>query len=411
MTDARRTGPWCIVGPTHPFRGGIPRHTTLLTDAAAETGIDTQLVTFTRQYPGWLYKGASDRDPDQLSPKVARTERILDSLNPVTWRRGARLIGHTSPRAMVVVWWHPFFAPMVATLLRQVRRRSPSTIQLALCHNVLPHESSPVDRRLTRTALAPVDGLVVHAESQARIARDLVGDRPTLVTPHPTYTFSPEVLAARRPRDDTVRLLFFGLVRHYKGVDVLLRALPRVLRERPVHLVIAGEFWDRPEDHRALARTLGVERHVEFRAGYVPDDELPRLFGTTDLVVAPYRSATQSGAVEMAFGAGLPVVASRVGGLAHQVRDGTNGLLVPPDDPEALSRALLDATAAPMLDRLTAGARAPETVHTWTDLVGDIDGMVTELDARGRAAPSTVPGPVQGSTGARGPEIRRGAGA
>jgi glycosyltransferase involved in cell wall biosynthesis len=378
VTDAR----WCIVGPTHPYRGGIPRHTTLFSDAAIRSGLDITLMTFVRQYPGWLYKGSSDLDPDQVRPTALTPDYRLDGVRPDTWRRGARAIAASAPDVLVVIWWHPFFAPMVSTLLRQIRRRSPGTVRIALCHNVLPHESSPIDRFLVRCALAPAEGLVLHATSQEVVASELLGPKPALVTPHPTYTVDAALSAPRRAdRDRPVNLLFFGIVRHYKGVDVLLRALPQVLRERSVRLVIAGEFWDPAQPYADLIHDLHLDGHVDLRPGYVPDDELTKLLVDADLMVAPYRSATQSGAVEMAFGAGLPVIASRVGGLADQVDDGTDGLLVPADDVASLSRALLKATDHQTLDRLSAGARSRATARTWTTLVTNVQRFSASLRA------------------------------
>jgi glycosyltransferase involved in cell wall biosynthesis len=364
---------WCIVGPTHPYRGGIARHTTLFSDAAARSGLGVNLMTFVRQYPGWLYKGSSDLDPDQVRPTALTPDYRLDGVRPDTWGRAARAIAASAPDVLIVIWWHPFFAPMVSTLLRQVRRRSPATIRIALCHNVMPHESSPIDRLLARRALAPAEGLVVHATSQEAAASELLGPKPTLVTPHPTYMVDAALGTPRRAnRDRPVNLLFFGIVRRYKGVDVLLRALPRVLRERSVRVVIAGEFWDPAQPYADLIRDLNLDGHVDLRPGYIPDDELTKLLIDADLMVAPYRSATQSGAVEMAFGAGLPVIASRVGGLADQIDDGTDGLLVPADDVASLSHALLEATDHPTLDRLIAGARSRATTRTWTTLVNDV---------------------------------------
>jgi glycosyltransferase involved in cell wall biosynthesis len=381
-TDAR----WCIVGPTHPYRGGIPRHTTLFSDAAALSGLDVTLMTFSRQYPGWLYKGASDLDPDQVRPTALTPDYLLDGVRPSTWWRAARAIAARAPDVLVVIWWHPFFAPMVSTLLRQVRRRSPRTVRLALCHNVLPHESSPIDRLLVRHALAPTEGVVVHTTSQRVVASELLGSKPTLVTPHPSYLVDAALgLPRRADRERPVNLLFFGIVRHYKGVDVLLRALPRLLRERSVRLVIAGEFWDPAQPYADLIHDLHLEAHVDLRPGFVPDDELIKLLVDADLMVAPYRSATQSGAVEMAFGAGLPVVASRVGGLGDQIDDGTDGLLVPADDVSSLSQALLKATEHQTLDRLIAGARSRATARSWTTLVNDVHSFSESV--RGHGSP------------------------
>jgi glycosyltransferase involved in cell wall biosynthesis len=391
-----RADRWSIVGPTHPFRGGIPRHTTFFADAVAAAGIDVTLRTFTRQYPTWLYKGASDRDPQQARPTGLTPSHEIDGIGPHTWWRTGRSIAAERPDVMIGVWWHPFFAPMMGTVLRLVRRRSPDTLRVALCHNVLPHESSPVDRVLVRRALAPVDALVVHAAEQAAVATELLGPRPVLVTPHPTYTVEAAPTedadaaadaggtARASGAEEPVHLLFFGIVRQYKGVDVLLRAVAQLRRERPVRVVVAGEFWDPVDPYERLVDELGLHDVVDLRPGYVPDDELGRHLARADVMVAPYRSATQSGAVEMAFGAGLPVVASRVGGLAEQIDDGVDGLLVDPDDVGALLSALRRAADAGTRRDLTAGARRRAGERTWAGLVDDVRRFTDELAAARR---------------------------
>jgi glycosyltransferase involved in cell wall biosynthesis len=382
--SAPATSRWCIIGPTHPFRGGIPRHTTLFTDALAGSGLDVTFLSFTRQYPRWLYKGASDRDPDQLRTTRVEADHELDTVAPWTWRRVARRIDELAPDVLLVVWWHPFFAPMTASLLGHARRHLPDTVRLALCHNVLPHETSPIDRVFSRAALSRADGVVVHAASQERLARDLLRDTPTLVSPHPTYTVDTPAGDAAGRGDGPLTLLFFGLIRPYKGLHVLLRAMPAALKERSLRLVVAGEFWDTPNAYMRLVRELGIDEHVEVRPGYVPDDELVELLAAADLVVAPYRSATQSGTIEMALGAGVPVIASDVGGLADQVRAGVNGLVVPAGDPEALAAAIVDATEPALLTTLTEGARAPATIRTWESLAADVTAFASDLRTAGR---------------------------
>src|SRR5690606_7153132 len=152
-----------------------------------------------------------------------------------------------------------------------------------------------------------------------------------------------------------------------------------VLSDREVRLIVAGEFWEPRERYDALVHDLGLGGRVDIRAGYVPDDELPAIFASADVAVAPYRSATQSGAIEMAFGAGVPVVASKVDGLAEQVDHGVNGLLVAPDDPGALARGLCEALRPDVLERLRTGARAPDRVRSWDHLVADIDDFAASL--------------------------------
>lgn len=376
---------WCVVGPTHPFRGGIARHTTLLVDAVAESGIDVRSVSYSRQYPRWLYKGSSDRDPDQLVPRWVTPEHRLDGIGPRSWWTAAGVIAADRPDVLVVVWWHPFLAPALGTLVRRVRRGSPMTTCLALCHNVLPHEHTVSDRRLVRFALAPHDGIVVHSDSEGRAAAELLDDIPVTVSPHPTYLVDLGKTPDAGDRGRPVTLLVFGLVRAYKGVDVLLQALPAVLDQQPVRLVVAGEFWDPIGPYERLIRELDLDDHVDFRPGYVPESELVDLLADADVVVAPYRTATQSGVVEMAFGAGIPVVASDVGGLGDQVEHGVDGLLVPAEDVAALGRALTEAARPDVLGRLTAGAAARTPARTWSQLAHDLETFGSGL-APGRSS-------------------------
>ncbi len=376
---------WCIIGPTHPYRGGIARHTTQLAGAAVAHGIELDAVTFRRQYPGWMYRGASDRDPDQLKPDSFTPRYDLDSVDPRSWLSAARTVAEHKPDVLVAAWWHPFFAPMYGTVLRRVHKHSPGTVLVVLCHNVLPHETSAIDRVLARWALRPADGLVVHAGSQRDVARDLLGPVPVLLTPHPTYTV--DMLPACEPDGSggPVNLLFFGLIRRYKGLDVLLRSLPALLRERDVQLTIVGEFWDPIEPYVAIIDELGIGDHVNLRPGYVPESDLRKLIAESDIMVAPYRSATQSGAVEMAFGAGLPVVATDVGGLGDQIADGRDGLVVPPEDDAALAAALVRASEPALLAELTRGARSRSAGRTWDSLVDGIESLATTLSPPSRS--------------------------
>lgn len=377
---------WCVVGPTYPFRGGIARHTTLLGEAVAASGIDLRLVTFRRQYPGFLYKGESDRDPTQPTPQGFTPEPLLDSVDPRSWLAASRAIADLRPDVVVVVWWHPFFAPMCATLLRRLRRTVPGAVRLALCHNVLPHETSPVDRLLARTALRGTDGLVLHATSQQDVARQLLGPVPSIVAPMPPFLVGADPAAVRTPPPDApVELLFFGLVREYKGLEVLLRAMPSIRRERPVRLTVAGEFWDPLERYTRLVDEFGIGDCVEVRPGFVPDAELVDLLDRADLMVAPYRHATQSAVIETALGAGLPVVASRVGGLNDQLDDGVDGFLVPPGDVDALADAVIRATEPATLEHLAIGARKSGSERTWDALVDAISAFAATLDHRGSA--------------------------
>lgn len=332
----------CLVGPTYPYRGGIAHYTTLLArHLAADFEHEHLLISFKRQYPRWLYKGASDRDTSRL-PLRTEAEYLLDPLNPLSWRRTSGRIAAWQPDIVVMFWWVPFWAPVWSILARAIKRLRPAPRLVYICHNALPHEASRFDRLAMRAALSPADGLLAHAESDAAELRRLFPRKPVAVSPLPTFADvggSPAELPLALPTGRPL-LLFCGFVRPYKGLDVLLEALPTVLAQQPVHLLVAGEFWDDEGDYRDQIRRLGLEEAVTVDNRYIPDEELSAYLRAADVVVAPYRQATQSAVVQLAFGHGRPVITTDVGGLSEAVEDGRTGLVVPPEDPVALAGAI-----------------------------------------------------------------------
>jgi glycosyltransferase involved in cell wall biosynthesis len=331
---------FALIGPTHPYRGGIAHYTTLLAQALRQEQ-ETLLISFSRQYPRWLFPGRSDRDPSRR-PLQTEAEYLLEPLNPISWGRTLRRNDQRQADIVVIPWWVPFWAPAWAMLGRGIKRLPQPPRLLFICHNVLPHEKSLLDKAALRLALAPGDGFIVHAQADGRRLREQFPEAKIRVSPLPTYaalgqglTSLPVDLPSDRPL-----LLFFGFVRHYKGLDVLLQALPLFLAKRPVYFLVVGEFWEDEAGYRSQIKRLQLESAVTIVNDYVPDEALAAYVKAATVVVLPYRSATQSAVVQVAFGQGRPVITTDVGGLAEVVADGRTGLIVPPEDPEALARAI-----------------------------------------------------------------------
>jgi glycosyltransferase involved in cell wall biosynthesis/SAM-dependent methyltransferase len=373
-----------VVGPTHPYKGGIAQHTTELAHRLAAAGADVDLVSWSQQYPAALYPGVQRVPADRPElPAYPRTTYPLSWRRPDGWVRVGRRLGRDYDRVVLVVV-SPVQAPAYAAMLRAMGsgRRARVT---AICHNVLPHEPGPLDRPMTRAVLGAVDDVVVHTPAQAELARTLTS-APVATVPLPT-----SLLGARQRRtgDDVHRrLLFFGLVRPYKGVDVLLRALAAV---PGVSLTVAGEVWGGAEALQRQVRELGLTDRVDLRPGYVDAADVPALFATADAVVLPYRSGTATQNVELAHAAGLPVVATRVPALEPRVRDGVDGLLVRPDDPDDLARALRELYAPGRLAELRSGVPQVDPEPGWAAYVGTVlapaqpDGAQTAAPPGGRA--------------------------
>lgn len=330
-----------LIGPTYPFRGGIAHHTTLLARHLREAGDEVLFLSFTRQYPRWLY-GRDDKDPSQ-HPLTAAAEYVLDSMNPLSWWRTVRRTAAWHPDLVILPWWVPFWAPVWASLSWGIKRLRPAPRLVFIGHNILPHEPSWLDVPAVRLALGRGDEFVVHAQEQAAILRRIWPQAQVVVTPLPTYASLAEktavVLPATLPTDRPL-MLFCGLVRPYKGLDVLLEALPLILAERPVHLAVVGEFWGGTAAYEAQIAQLGLGPHVTLVNEYVANEVLAAYVGQANVVVLPYRSATQSAVVQMAFGLGTPVITTNVGGLAEAVQEGVTGLVVPAEDVAALGAAV-----------------------------------------------------------------------
>ena len=322
-----------VVGPTHPIKGGIAQHTTVLAYRLARAGHDVQIVSWDRQYPSRLYPGQQHVDEPEFLP-FEPTRRLLSWNDPLSWVRAARRIR----RADLVVIAHvtPVQVVPYRALVAALGRRSHRPRVAVVAHNVLPHERSRVDELLVRRLLDAADLVVTHSDKEAEQARRLteVPVRSATIAP-----FMPEGFLARTPDPgEHRRLLFFGLVRPYKGLDILLRALARASDD--VRLRVVGEFWGGTGETEALLAQLGLQDRVELRPGYAAAGEVPSLFADVDALVLPYRSATGSQGVWTGFEFGVPVIATRAGHLADDVEDGIDGITVAPDDVDSLAEGL-----------------------------------------------------------------------
>ncbi len=370
-----------LVGPIYPYRGGIAHHTAMLYRALVAREHQVSLYSFQRQYPRWLFPGRTDRDPSALRLDV-ECEYTLDSLNPLTWWTTALAIRAGRPDVLILQWWVPFFAPMWMVLARVARRVGIRV--LFICHNVLPHEQRPWDVWLTRRTLSLGDGFVVHSQDEKAQLLALLPGRRVEAMPLPVFDLLADQAVARdeaRRRlglpDESPVLLFFGFVREYKGLRYLLEAMPAIRAElTDVRLLVVGEFWQDKQSYLKQVERLGIGQSVTIVDQYVSNEEMPVYFAAADVAVLPYTHVTQSAVVQLAFGFGLPVITTRVGGLAEVVADGETGLLIPPADPEALAHAIVryfrDGLRADMVGHIEK--RLP--TFGWRRMVTAIESLV-----------------------------------
>lgn len=338
-----------LVGPAYPLRGGIAQYLAVLYQRLRAAGHEVLFVSFIKQFPQWLFPGKTQKETSREVIDVRPVARFAP-LGPRSWWRTYREIARFDPDLVVFKWWMPFFGPGYWAVQRWVRKHRRARVVYIL-DNVIPHEHRPGDKLLTRLAFSQTDFFV--AQSRA-VEKDSFTwfprlDRSCVVfSPHPTYDCYPafagsqsEARRALQLPEEGRLLLFFGFVRHYKGLDLLIRALPAIRRHLPdVKLVVVGEFYEPRESYDRLVRDLGLEDAVVIRDDYCPNETVGAYFAACDVTVLPYRSATQSGIVQVAYALGMPVITTDVGGLAEVVQDGVSGYVVPAENEPALVSAV-----------------------------------------------------------------------
>ena len=378
-----------IVGIAHPMRGGIAQYTAILARELSRRH-RVEFVSYSRQYPSILFPGQTQIDASE-DPVRYPAVPLVDSIGPGSWFHAADYLAARGPDVVVLKYWMPFFAPSYGTILRRLRAkmRSRPPVTIMIIDNLIPHEPRPFDLPLTRWLMRVTDGYI--AQSGA-VRADLLRLHPKAryrEVPHPVYNlFGPRIdkREARRALGldpEQPLLLFFGFVRRYKGLDLLLRAMPRVRSElEPApRLLVLGEFYEERAETTALVNRLGLTAAVDLIDAYVPNEKVGLYFSAADVVVLPYRSATQSGIVQIAWQLERPVICTDVGGLAEVVRHEETGLVVPPEDPEALAAAVVRYYRERLEEGLVARIAVEKELYSWDRMIDAIEDLVLEIRA------------------------------
>jgi glycosyltransferase involved in cell wall biosynthesis len=350
MSEATEKPRVILIGPGPGTRGGIAQFNAELSRRLRGVGASATILAYRRTYPAFARAGRQGNDPSGRQ-EDAPSDRRLVPWFPWTWIAAAATIRRESPDLVVFQWWHPITALCSWYVARRARRAGARVI--FVCHNAWPHERFPFAQRLTHLALRTADSLVALSDAVASELRRLLPEVPVSVIPHPPFSVlgqaansSPGHWRQRIGAPPGAKIvLFFGNIRSYKGLRDLIDAFPRVAASANAVLVVAGTFLESIADYRARIDELGLGDSVRLFDGYVPNEEVAPLFELADLVVLPYRAASQSGVLPLAATFCKPVVATATGGLPDALA-GT-GLVVPPGDPDALGAAILRALEEP----------------------------------------------------------------
>ena len=350
-----------MLGPVYPYRGGIAYFTTLLAKKLIEAGHEVRVVSFKKQYPAWLYPGESDQDPSPGREKVA-ADYLLTPLNPLTWHRTVRALVKFQPQQVIIPWWVTIWGPAFRYIITRLKHRGIRTT--ILIHNTMPHEARALDRLLARRTLEAADGYIVMTEKEkGRLLKLLPGAENIQVAPLPIFhAFKPTPLTQAQARQnlglppDQPVLLYFGFVRPYKGLGVLVDAL-KIITDRGVkaHLLIVGEFWEDKVSYLTQIDNLGLTPQVQIHDVYIPDDEIAPFFKAADLFVAPYIDGTQSAALKTALGFGLPAVVTDVIADETVQHLPERCKVVPAGDAEALATGIIA--------QVQVASQTPKQIH------------------------------------------------
>jgi D-inositol-3-phosphate glycosyltransferase len=363
-----------IIGPAYPLRGGLATYNERLARAFQAAGDEVRIVTFSLQYPDFLFPGQTQFSTE-AGPTDLAIEVSLNSVNPLSWLGVGRRLRRERPDLVVFRFWLPFMGPALGTVARLARANGHTRI-VAITDNVIPHEKRLGDGPLTRYFLRACDGFVTMSRSVLADLQGLgFGTKPALYRPHPLYdNFGPAkpkaaALVALGLSAQFRYVLFFGFIRAYKGLDILLEALADVrVAALPVKLVIAGEFYEEAVPYEALIKKYDLESRLVRATDFIPNERVADYFSAADLVIQPYKNATQSGVSQVAYHFGRPMLVTDVGGLAELIPAGVVGYVVPPT-PSAIADALVDFYTNDREETFAAGVRQEAKKFSWEVMV------------------------------------------
>lgn len=370
---------WVIVGPAHPLRGGIAALNERLAQALATAKEAVRIESFSLQYPDFLFPGKTQYS-DSPPPKYLHINTSINAISPLNWWKVGNKIARERPDCVIFRYWLPFMSPCLGTIARLVRRNG-HTVVLCIADNILPHEKHLFDTSLTRYFVSAIDGFLSMSQSVLDDLALFDTTKPRTLSPHPLYDHFGEKMSrsealARLQLPNTSRyLLFFGLIRDYKGLDILLDAFATLHTQyNSVKLIVAGEFYTDSSPYLKQIAALGLEEHVILHDRYIPDEDVAPYFCVADMVVQPYKHATQSGVTQIAYHFERPMLVTRVGGLSEMVPDGKVGYVVTPS-PQAVATALVDFYEHQRSNYFEQNVADEKQRYTWDKMVAALESL------------------------------------
>ena len=372
-----------IVGPAYPYRGGIADFNERLAREFQRKGHEVITYTFTLQYPNFLFPGKTQYSTS-AAPEELTIVRKVNSVNPFNWIKVGREIRRQRPDMVMIRFWLPFLAPCLGTIARIIRRDKQIKV-VGLLDNVIPHEHRIGDRVFARYMIKSLEGYVAMSEAVLADAKSFDDSKPLALTPHPLYDnfgtkVTREEAITHLGLDAEMRyILFFGLIRDYKGLDLLLRAFAdERLRSKKTKLIVAGEFYSNAELYEQLERELDIAQHIVWYKEFIPADQVRYFFAAADLVAQPYKTATQSGITQIAYHFERPMLVTNVGGLAEIVPNGKVGYVVEPNAQD-IADALVDFIDNKKEEDFHAGIIEEKAKYAWSNMTAALFNVADKI--------------------------------
>jgi D-inositol-3-phosphate glycosyltransferase len=357
------------IGPAYPYRGGLASFNDRLAKQFSAEGHNVEIFTFSLQYPKLLFPGKTQYT-DGPPPENIRITRRINSINPISWINTGLKIKKERPDILLIRFWLPFMGPCFGTIAR-IAKANRHTSVICIFDNVIPHEKRTGDRILTKYFANSIDGAIVMSNTVLSDLAEFRKKIPVKLSPHPLFdnyglpVGRDKALKALNLDRGESYLLFFGFIRAYKGLDLLIEAFSdKRLRNRKLKLIVAGEFYEDDTPYRDLIKKYDLGDDIIFFDHFIKDNEVPLFFSAADLVVQPYKTATQSGVTQIAFYFEKPMLVTEVGGLKEIVRNGVCGYVVKPE-PELISEAILDYFDNNRKEEFTTGVRQEKEKFSW----------------------------------------------
>ena len=369
------------VGPAYPYRGGLASFNDRLSQQFSAEGHDVEIFTFTLQYPKLLFPGKTQYT-DSPKPNGIKITRNINSINPFNWIATGLKIKKKKPDILLIRFWLPFMGPCLGSIAR-VAKSNRHTKVICIFDNVIPHEKRIGDIILTKYFTNSIDGAIVMSQTVLDDLKVFRAKIPVKLSPHPLFdnyglpVGRKEALTALKLDADKSYLLFFGFIRAYKGLDLLIEAFSdNRLRNRNLKLIIAGEFYEDDTLYRNLIKLYHIENDVIFFDHFIKDNEVPLFFNVADLVVQPYKTATQSGVTQIAFYFEKPMLVTDVGGLREIVADGKCGYVLKPES-KLIADAIIDYFDNDRKEKFTEGVRQEKAKFSWDKMTEAIIEVYT----------------------------------